>query len=531
MQVMKAPDSKTPRHLETIFNNLRTFAKGPRVPNPEHAYRMRLETLDHIKQIRSLENEIASGSPTSPLIPEQLMIARATYQILFPRIFRFNDLPPEIISNIFRFVVWSNPNLSVSTLARLHLTWTCRRWREIAINDFAFWNAVWIRDRAPFTRSFAFLERARSAPLDLRVGNEDTTKSISLEDLESLLDRLFLRLPQFRTFIFLGSSWEHVRIFLKKLSTARYGVPALLERLEIHRLGGLDFSKRAYLKPIALFDSQPAPNLHHLCVNSVHINWNTGILHNLRTLDFRQLPLELCPTIERFREILVHCPLLRKLCMEGAGPHFKSFESPAFPIVMANLKILYICNFSAIYARHVLSHFTAPNLIDLTCINFIQEDYSPLYESLIDRFPKIKMLALYSVALDTRKPAVAKWIASMPQLTYLRVASLPLSFFELLLSDPRTVIAPQEEHQPPPIIFAPKLTVVESYPSVVVSLVKFATQRLAMGVPLQRIYVTRVDELRENEELRKACMELTKITSVRLMVSGAMTPEEAILSD
>ncbi|KAG6814123.1 hypothetical protein H0H92_002118 [Tricholoma furcatifolium] len=547
MQVMKAPDSNTPhdpympphlsrrQYMEAIFNNLRNYAKGdgiPRVPDPEHAYRMRIETLNHIQRIRTLEDEIASGSPTSPRVHEQLMIARATYHIFFPRIFRFNDLPPEIITTIFRFVLWPNPNPSVGTLARLHLTWTCRRWREIAINDFSIWNAVWFRDRAPFTRSFAFLERARSAPLDLRIGSEDTTKTISLEDLESLLDRLFLRLPQFRILIFIGSSWEHVRILLKKLSTTQYGVPALLERLEIHRLGGLDFSKRQYLEPITLFDSQPAPKLHYLSLNSVHINWNTGILHNLTTLDFRKLPLELCPTLERFREMLAHCPLLRKLCMDGAGPQFKIFERPAFPVVMANLKILVICDFSATYARHVLTHFTAPNLLDLTFINFTGEDYSPLYESLIDRFPKIKLLTMYSVALNTRKPAVVKWLASMPQLTYLRVASLPLSFFELLLSDPRTVIAPQEEHQPPPIIFAPKLTVVESHPSVVVSLVKFATERLAMGVPLQRVYVTRMDENRENEELRKACTELTKITSVLYMANGTRTPEEeAIMAE
>ncbi|KAG6901811.1 hypothetical protein C0995_007610 [Termitomyces sp. Mi166 len=497
----------------------------PRVPSPEQVVSILEETQSHIKRIKTLEDAKELGGPRSLIlsINESLILARAHYFTYFPRIFRINDLPPEIVTNIFRLIVWPIPDPSTGILWRLWLTWTCRRWREIALGDSTLWNAIWFRDRPPFKRSWAFLERAGISTLDLRISSEDTIP-ISLAEMDHLLNRLLTYLSRIRILIYIGSSWEHVALLLDKLRTV--DAPLAIERLEIHRLGHIDYGHYSYIQPTTLFNGKGTPRLYYLSLSGVHIDWNTPILHNLSTIDIRKLPLELSPTITRFREILINCPALRKLCLDGAGPQIDFYNPPPFQIVMTNLKILCIADFSAPYALHVLSHFTAPNLVDLTFINMTGEDYSPLYEILVNRFPEIKLLTLYAIDLAVRSKAMVQWLTSMPRLTYLRIANLPLAFFELFVLDPRIVLTPDEEHPLPKVILAPKLAVIEAHPSIIPPLAWFAVQRRTLGVPLDKVYITRPKDHTVNQEFQNACAQLMKVTSLHFMLSSTRTPEE-----
>ncbi|KAG6841760.1 hypothetical protein C0991_007089 [Blastosporella zonata] len=517
---------------------MRAVAMGdgiPRIPSPKEADLMRRETLEHIERILLVEDAKLKAGPhtdTSKL-DDALFLTRAMYSISFPRTFRFNDLPPEIIANIFRLIVWPVPDPATGILWRLWLTWTCRSWREIAIGDITLWNAVWFRDRPPFKRSWAFIERAKSSTLDLRISSEDTM-SISIPEMDKLLDQIIPNLPQIRILIYIGSSWEYVALLLDKLRKAGLSgiMPISLERLEIHRMGTIDYNTYGRIKPTALFDGHPAPRLHYLSLNGVHIDWSTPAMHNLSTLDIRKLPLELSPTITRLREIFTICPALRKLCLDGAGPRFDVYDPPPFPIVMAHLKILCISDFSAHYARLVFSHFTAPHLIDLTFINLTGEDYSPLYDILVNRFPDIKLLTMYAVDIVPRCKTMTRWFASLHELLYLRVANLPPSFFELFVLDPRTVISPDDVHPLPRVVLAPKLAVVESHPSVIRSLINFTAGRKNLGAPLDRIYITRPKEPMPNMDFQTACTQLRRLTSVYFMLNGTRTSEEdAILGE
>ncbi|KNZ77002.1 hypothetical protein J132_07904 [Termitomyces sp. J132] len=529
------PAQLTRGQLAQCIRQINSNAMGdhiPRVPSPEEVVFIRKETESQIKGIKSLEDAKELGEPRSLIltIEESLVLARAHYSAYFPRIFRINDLPTEILTNIFRLIVWPVPNPSTGILWRLWLTWTCRRWRQVALGDCTLWNAIWFRDRPPFKRSWAFLERAGTSTLDLRISSEDTTP-ISLAEMDHLLNRLLTCLSQIRILIYIGSSWEHIALLLDKLRAA--DVPLAIERLEIHRLGRIDYGTYGYIQPTALFNGKGTPRLHYLSLSGVHIDWNTSILQNLSTIDIRKLPLELSPTITRFREILISCPALRKLCLDGAGPQIDLYDLPPFQIVMTKLKILCISDFSAQYARHVFSHFTAPNLVDLTFINMTGEDYSPLYEILVNRFPEIRLLTMYAVDLPVRSKALVQWLISMPQLTYLRIANLPSTFFELFVLDPRTLLMPHEKHPLPEVILAPKLAVIESHPSVIRSLPWFAVQRRMLGVPLNKVYITQTkDHDMTNQEFQKTCVELMKSTSLHFMFNGTRTPEEdAILSE
>ncbi|KAG6910524.1 hypothetical protein DXG01_009943 [Tephrocybe rancida] len=523
--------------LARKIQQLSALAMGdgiPRAPSIEEVAVVRRETLSHIDRIKRLETVKSRAEPLTHSgildLDDALIYARAIYYTNFPRTFRMNDLPPEIITNIFRLIVWPVPDPAIGILWRLWLTWTCKRWRTIAIADPTLWNAVWFRDRAPFKRSWAFLERAGSSALDLRISS-DETNPIALQDMDDLLNRLLLNLSRIRIFIYIGSTWEHAALLLRKLQTAgRIAKPISLERLEIHRGGHVDYGTYGYFKPTALFSGEPAPRLHYLSLNGVHIDWDTPIVHNLTTFDIRKLPLELSPTITRFREILTNCPALRKLCLDGAGPQFDLYGPPPVPIIMNNLKIICISDFSAQYGCHVLSHFTAPNLIDLTFINMTGEDYSPLFDLLYNRFPHVKLLTMYAVDVVDRCRALVRWLASMPELLYLRLANVTAPFFELFVLDPRTVMEPFEDHPLPRVVLAPKLAFIEAHPSVVRALVDFAARRRDIAAPLGRIYVTRPKEI--TQDFRSACTALATLTSVHFMYNGTRTPEEdAIMAE
>src|SRR6202030_2282743 len=90
---------------------------------------------------------------------------RVKRDMVYWRIFRINELPTEILANIFRYVVWSSPKPHVGVKFRLWITWVCRHWRRIAISDFTLWNAIWIRDVPPHEQSLTWFERAGTAPL------------------------------------------------------------------------------------------------------------------------------------------------------------------------------------------------------------------------------------------------------------------------------------------------------------------------------------------------------------------------------
>ena len=132
----------------------------PHIMPPDVALQHLLATRRCIERIRVLEAEQAARRPAvDPRIEQALFVRRIDYRTRFPRIFRINDLPTEILTNIMRFVCWSAHDPRSSTRTRLHLTWVCRQWRAVMFDDHTLWNAIWFSDFPNYERSFAWLDR------------------------------------------------------------------------------------------------------------------------------------------------------------------------------------------------------------------------------------------------------------------------------------------------------------------------------------------------------------------------------------
>ena len=473
----------------------------PHPLSPEEMQEVRRDTVNRIRAIHDLEASLSSIVPgTNERLQQELFMARLNYQTRFFRIFRMNDLPHEILTNIFRYVAWSAPDRAAGVKWRLWLTWTCKNWRTITLNDPTLWSAIWFRDSPPFDRSFAWFDRAGSAPLDLRIGDHENHQFTD-EDIGPLLDRLFTKVSTIRMFIATLKDWEPVLVILDKFRTAgKAGIPITLERFELHRTGspyvqiGAGYQPRAFREPMALFGGAHVTSLKYFSINGVHLDWKNSFLANLTTIDLRRMPLELSPGILQFRDMLSSSPSLRKLCLDGAGPRLQLDEAAGLPPVqLDHLKILVVADFSVHYAHYILSHISARNVRDLTLLNLGGEDYSPFFAIITTRFPEVRILTVYSVEIVetvTSGRTIVKWLESMPLLAYLRIANVKKLFLELFLYDPQTFQHLRQPQLAPRKVLCPQLSFLECQAVDPDMIVTWGTSRRELGAPVSKIYVS-----------------------------------------
>ena len=403
-------------------------------------------------------------------------------------------------------------------LSLLRLTWVCRKWRYTAIQDMTLWSMVWFEDRFPYERSFTFIERAGTAPLDIRISEchggwceEHTNKlddnpkdghPFTAEMMQAVMDRLLPKIQTIRTLVVMVDTWEPALVVLNRLRDSYY-VPERMERFELHQTGrpwlwvGPTPELRDLSPPIPFCDRRTLPRLTYACFSGLHIRWSVPQMSNLYVLDIRRVPIDHCPSIYDFRDMLKASPRLSKLALDGAGPQWVSTDATGInlpPIDLPYLATLVIGDFTAIYANYVLDTFTAKNLIDLTVLNMVGQDYGPLIEHLTGRFPDIRVMALYSVQLLDSVPnkrQMIKWLQSMPKLEVLKVAQLTKTLLQHFLGDANVweeatdLIALKKPFVP----LLPKLEILEYQHMAFDCVSDFVKGRKKIGVALKKIYV------------------------------------------
>ncbi|KAJ7465175.1 hypothetical protein FB451DRAFT_1262857 [Mycena latifolia] len=516
------PSLPTPRALSEHFSHL-IYSWIPHPFTPAETQAVRLGGTRYLMLAREIEKVKRDIHPR--------VLPLESYQLRYFRTFRMNDLPTEIIANILRLVVWSTYTSMVD--ARLRVTSTCRRWRDIALADVTLWNAIWFRPGARIERTWAWFDRARKAPLDIRVDERDLADEPEGEasasptnqqssrppnEIRQILSRIFTKLTSIRMLIITTEDWG---VALAVIELAKAGGPngmPLLERFEIHRGG----RRQTHTFPPAMVQAFPvAPALTYLALNSVPIDWSRSVLENLTTFDIRCLPPALSPDLPRFREILRKCPRLEKLSLDGAGPQFEEPGTDDLPPVqLPHLHTLNIGDFKCRYAMFLFSQFSAPNVNYLSFLNLCGEDFLPLILQITAQFPKVRLLSTYSLQFDTSPLGVAtmtKWLDSMPLLAYLQVANVPALFWAAFFR-----VGP-----PSTGLIAPNLTAVSVTAVNRAIFVRWAKDRHAFGTPLEKIYVSQaIKDKLSTEQIR----DLTRLCTVAMLPEGGTTPEEDALT-
>ncbi|KAJ7103371.1 hypothetical protein B0H15DRAFT_209868 [Mycena belliarum] len=527
--------------LKSVADHFGRVVAGwiPHEFTPQERHAVRLEGLRYLviaRQIEEVQRDIYPR-PLPTEVQAQLIFARQSYMLRYFRTFRVNDLPIEIISNILRFVIWDSMKKPVD--ARLRITWTCRRWREIALNDSTLWNAVWFRGGgARAERSWAWFERARQAPLDIRIDAdelEDDSALVNIDlsdtpsspnEMRQMLSRLFTRLSSIRMLIVVTEDWKSALTVLDMLEKGGPSGVLALTRFELHRGGTKNEDRKSLAWPNIVakpfLGGAAAPSLAYLSLNGIPIDWSTSILENLTTFDIRRLPASHSPDAARFREVLRNCPRLAKLSLDGAGPKFELLDMDTLrPVDLPYLRTLVVADFSRKYSMFLFSQFSAPNVNDLTLMNLCGEDYLPLFLQLTSAFPKVRLLTAYSLQHNVSPAgmnAMTRWLDSMPLLAYLRVANVANQFFGTFF---------RANPGGGSTAAAGALSVIDCQsldPNVVV---QFAKDRHRFGKPLRKMYVS--EELGQRLE-KDQITDLTSVCILAKLPKGATTPEEEALT-
>ena len=463
-------------------------------------------------RIRHLERARTSLAPhRNDSLDTELAGLRFKRKILLWLMFPVNDLPPEILTTIFHMVLDSSESPQQSIMHRLNLTWVCQYWRQVSINDKLFWNVIWFRDRPPFTRSLTWVERAGTAPLEIRideavrrVGETVDPPKLTKVDINALLDKLLVKVATIRTLVVVVDGWGTALAALEKMHNA--GEPPSLERFEIHRSGPPktfppspdDLPLQPWPEegkaPIPLCNM---PRLRWLAIRGLSIDWPRSSLSDLTTISLRHLSMYASPSLDRWREVLASCPRLYRLSLDAAGPVFRGVDTPVLgpPVELAYLRDVLLADLSSSYVDYILKNISAPHVASLTVMNMVSEDVGPLFETFIGRFPELRLLAMYSLSIHTTDENLrrfARFLDTIRHLQGLRISNMPKLVPSAFLEDPREYRQVQPiasgKEQPDKEVFCPDLRWLAMHHQDVTSVISFAKGRRKMNVPLHKLY-------------------------------------------
>ncbi|KAI0275001.1 hypothetical protein BC834DRAFT_946818 [Gloeopeniophorella convolvens] len=545
------------------FENQQILVALRRMPVPEArdskevVARYRKTAAAYKARILNMQAAPQLALQRDPNAPHALADARIKRALLLWRLFPINDLPVEIIANIFRIVAWSSLTSAEGIKTRFQLTWVCQYWRDVAIHDQTLWNTIWFRDaKIAYNRSMLFFQRSGTATLDIRIEDDERSRinparPMTGDDMDQLMSIITTKATQLRQLIIIVEIWPAVLVFLDKLYSVSRSLRHLM-RIEVHRTGrpyhwgGPGYPLSRYQDALTLAGDNTS-HVSNICLNGIHLDWDKCALSNLSTLDLRRMPPNVGPSLRRFREMLKSSPYLKKLSLDGAGPVQPSAAdmSSYNPVVLPRLESFVLGDMPIPYAVFCAGLFHAPNVRDMTLLNVIGPDHGPILKALTGKFPELIMLSLYSVELSRHSHnlrILTQFFCSIPKVKYLRLAKMQPHMLEVFAADirlntrddiPLQPSAEELEHLvatiPGPVYALPWLECMEVQEVGVTSVITLARKRSECKIPLKKLYIAHhwlaKMSSEEKEQLKQGIQTLDQGV-VYITAPMTMTPEE-----
>ncbi|KAL1670711.1 hypothetical protein GGF50DRAFT_122247 [Schizophyllum commune] len=505
--------------------------------------------------------KMINGPAVAPAL-EEMNLANRLYntnklkaRILTWRSFPIQELPADILEDIFRLAVYHTRGPIDLANTRGTLAAVCRSWRNIINADPTLWNTIRIFEEHPWSMTALQVERSSGTFLDIRVDDEEREQRglplLTGEKWTSLIDILFSKLSQIRMFIVTVKDMGSMFYLIDRLRAAK-GQPMMLQRLELFGGGqpymfipGADFEPKEYQQPMALFDGYDIPSLTHLTLKGVQIDWANTNLSNLTTFDIRRFPPERSPSILKFREILSNCPNLENLTIDAAAPipaqNQAELDATSTPVELPNLKRLTVADLVPETAIALFKQFNAPGIKELTVLNLSTDDYGAFLETTIGSLSNVRILTWYSCEvrnMPENRRIMARWFKAMPKLCYMRLAGVDRDTLDFFLMDegieqtgglpfPLSGAIPQ----PKPIL--PNLLAIEWENCHAEDIAYFVRRRKAMGRPLRHVYTYQPywDQIKNDPETKELLDEAREIMAIAPMSSEQTREEAWALSD
>jgi len=298
---------------------------------------------------------------------------------------KINSLPDHVLVDIFSALAFSSDE------SRLYapdtVSHVSSRWRAAALGASSLWTLIVVTfpvAAGQIARAKAALARSRDRPIDVHIDLRDPDwtwesdedqhqmKPVSVVEIMQWLGRSHLR---WRSLTVLTDTWAPMHTFLA-YSTMFSSLPKL-EQLSLNRcnaFAGLpDAPDPVPSDSVELFGGNAhLPNLRHVALAGVHVNYSCTGFRDLLSLDLRHQPRKVSPTIRQLRQLLHASPGLQSLSLVALNSHSDEIGQDDGPAVS-------------------LTHLTG-----LTLGWWFVEDAVELLDAL--RFPVVENLALEDIA-------------------------------------------------------------------------------------------------------------------------------------
>lgn len=318
---------------------------------------------------------------------------RRSRSSLIPHHDLLDRLPNEIWSSIFHFAVhYINDDApedeSYPGMFPLTISHVCSRWRRLALSAGSLWTHIVLtfpHSRIQHSRAFTWLSRSATYPVDLLLDFRDPnwdweegSHSFLEGDIRDVLCLLLPHVKRWRRFELLTDTWAPIYTFLQYSRHVK-SAPRL-QKLGLSRCNAYFASKNevfqpSHLKtPIKLFGGIHLPELKHVALVGVHLDWEGSSLCNLLSLEIKYHAREVMPPLRDFVHMLTSCPNLRRLTILGWGPldvgnsdsNDDLYSSLQRSVSLPQLVTLSFGFLDVDYALRLLSFFMLPSLRQLS---------------------------------------------------------------------------------------------------------------------------------------------------------------------
>ncbi|KAF9516624.1 hypothetical protein BS47DRAFT_1380851 [Hydnum rufescens UP504] len=302
-----------------------------------------------------------------------------------------NKLHPEILSYIFQLGVEqeerdsedvenssynsSNDEPEGRTFAEL-VSHVSRHWRAVALDTAVLWTKVDFSDPPPHEYTRILINRSKRAPLDVSFALPHADLNWpDTEYFDTVMDILGPHIPRITALTIDSPDFDDMTILMYRILQCTSTAPPLKSLVLIdqsasgHVVSSFGFSNRI-------------PQLYELMANLRIVNfdgtrlpYSTSTFKHLTSLRLANMSsVENQPSRDEFRDILIACPMLESLILDGSGFDVDKVTNVGDGVKMISLHTLHLICIPWTDMEYALHVIEAPCLRELKIADVEEAD-------------------------------------------------------------------------------------------------------------------------------------------------------------
>lgn len=427
------------------------------------------------------------------------------------------QLPPELIAELFRYTLDNQDNVLSKARALLLLRAVCRRWKQVAETDCKLWaSTIYVRGSHGVRHLTHWIEKAGDMPLNIAFVDSEKINSVTAHlgprrtfnsyEVKQFFGLLLPKIHNVRSFSAALSEPAACAEVLRFFAQPPIGMSVLTK---------LDIRLMSFLGPRIAVRQTPEVNIYQVPEESSPIGSNPltpqanerstlyspvdtptvairpASLPGVRTLNLFGLNHE-CIDADIFQRLLGMCPALEDLTLVRVSPRILTQRQPVAMPSIRTLK-LSISGWGDQYGG-ILTTFSTPHVHSLTVCAMEHDHLTSLLILTAGKYASVRALTLEHLGTQPLDMAVqpwilARWMSTMPAVETLVAHAIHPDYMRLVVEPVQGYYGlPPQLTAPAGATLFPRLRFVDMC-DVAISAQDVLEGRAMMNTPLQQLIV------------------------------------------